>query len=71
MCLGGTMVWALDLDDPTTSQSILNTKLDGLRVIGDNVDLNPDFAQKKLEATQSANNMGLLTFWTDCQADPQ
>ena len=65
------MVWALDLDDPTTSQSILNTKLDGLRVIGDNVDLNPDFAQKKLEATQSANNMGLLTFWTDCQADPQ
>lgn len=65
------MVWALDLDDPDSSQSLLNLQLDQLRSIGDDVDANPAFAKSKLVATQSQNNLGLATFWTDCQADPQ
>jgi hypothetical protein len=65
------MVWALDLDDPKTSNSILSTKFDALRAIGDDVDSNPLFAQQKLAATQTANDIGLDTFWTDCQANPQ
>ncbi|KAI8940612.1 hypothetical protein NX059_001884 [Plenodomus lindquistii] len=69
-CLGGTMVWALDLDDPSTSTSIISTQLQQLRDIGDDVDLNPIFAKAKLASTQKANNIALATFWTDCQADP-
>lgn len=71
LCLGGTMVWALDLHDPKTSKSLLATELDALRAIGDDVDSNPLFAQQKLAASQSANEMGLISFWTDCQLKPK
>ncbi|KAJ4369884.1 hypothetical protein N0V83_005648 [Neocucurbitaria cava] len=70
-CLGGTMVWALDLDDASTSTSLVSTQLQQLRDMGDDVDLNLKFAKAKLASTQKANNIGLATFWTDCQDDPQ
>jgi GH18 family chitinase len=69
--LGGTMVWALDLDDSSTSKSLISTQLQQLRDIGDDVDSNLGFAKKKLATMQKANNIALATFWTDCQAAPQ
>ncbi|KAI4721608.1 glycoside hydrolase [Aureobasidium sp. EXF-10727] len=70
LCLGGTMVWALDLDDPSTQQSVTNLNLDGLRSIGDNVDLNPAFGSQKMRAIRKQNNVNLITFWTDCMKNP-
>ncbi|GAB7351190.1 hypothetical protein MBLNU459_g1634t2 [Dothideomycetes sp. NU459] len=70
LCLGGTMVWALDLDDPSTQQSVTNLNLDGLRSIGDNVDSNPTFASQKMRAIRKQNNVNLITFWTDCMKNP-
>ena len=70
LCLGGTMVWAIDLDDPTTGQSTDNLNLNPLRLIGDAVDTNPLYGRKKLAATSLQNSVSLLTFWTDCSTNP-
>ena len=64
------MVWAIDLDDPTTGESSDNLNLNGLREIGDAVDTNPIYARQKLAATYAQNTINLLTFWTDCSANP-
>ena len=61
----------MDLDDPTSEQSLTNLNLGGMRLLdGDQVDDNPDFALSKLVATQTQNNVNLITFWTECLADP-
>ncbi|KAF2994459.1 hypothetical protein E8E14_002478 [Neopestalotiopsis sp. 37M] len=70
-CLGGTMVWALDLDDPSTSTSVSNLQSTGLKLTGDDVDSNPTFALSKLSAITQQNNIGLVSYWTDCSSDPQ
>ena len=64
------MVWAIDLDDPATGESSNNLNLNGLREIGDAVDTNPIYARQKLAATYAQNTINLLTFWTDCSANP-
>jgi chitinase len=69
-CLGGRMVWALDLDDPNSELSLSNVATSGLSTIGDDVSLNPSFALSKLEATSSQNTVNLLTYWSDCMATP-
>lgn len=71
LCLGGTMVWAIDLDDPATSQSSDNLNLNVLRYMGDPVDSNPLFARQKLGATLEQNSISLLSFWTECSSNPQ
>jgi chitinase len=70
LCLGGTFVWALDLDDSSTGQSSDNLALGGLAAFGDPVDSNPLYARHKLSATDEQNSVSLLTFWTDCSPNP-
>lgn len=46
--LGGTMAWALDLDDPSTLSSQNNLNLGIMRAVdGDQVDANPTYALSK------------------------
>ncbi|MCJ1394843.1 hypothetical protein MMC18_007723 [Xylographa bjoerkii] len=67
LCLGGTMTWALDLDNPTTAEAQSNLALGPLRAIdGDQVDQNPAYARAKLAAAVVSNNIQLITFWTRC-----
>lgn len=69
-CLGGRMVWALDLDDPSSEASLVNLATSGLSSIGDDVASNPDYAMSKLVATSQQNSVSLLTYWSDCMAVP-
>lgn len=66
--LGGSMVWAMDLDP--TRQSVDNLFFQALRNINDDVDSNPVQARLKLHAIQAQNNVNLLTLWTDCSSSP-
>ncbi|CZR61249.1 uncharacterized protein PAC_11145 [Phialocephala subalpina] len=70
-CLGGRMVWALDLDDPSSQASLVNFATSGLTTIGDDVSTNPSYALSKLAATSSQNSISLLTYWSDCMAVPK
>ncbi len=45
-CMGGRMVWALDLDDQSSEASLVN--LAALTTIGDDVSTNPTYAISKL-----------------------
>lgn len=65
------MVWALDQDDPQTSKSLSNLNVNKLKLLGDDVDLNPGFAMKKLSAMTQQNDVNLVTFWTDCMKYPK
>lgn len=69
-CLGGRMVWALDLDDPSSEASLVNVATSGLSTIGDDVSSNPTYALKKVEAASVQNTVGLVTYWSDCAAQP-
>lgn len=65
------MVWALDLDDPSSEASLVNLATSGLTSIGDDVATNPSYAISKLAATTSQNSVSLLTYWSDCMAVPK
>jgi chitinase len=69
-CLGGRMVWALDLDNPDSHTSLANLITGGLSTIGDNVSVNPSYAISKLQATNVQNTVNLLAYWSDCSASP-
>jgi len=56
LCLGGTMVWALDLDTPITSDSVTNLKSYGLS--------SEKVVQEAAVASSNAATMGI--FWTVC-----
>lgn len=59
MCLGGTMVWALDLDTIGSSDSAINNlALSGDKIKGTTVE--------RLAAVTTANSMSLGMFWTVC-----
>jgi hypothetical protein len=45
--------------------------LGGLASIGDPVSSNPAYAMSKAEAVYKQNSMSLLTYWTECSAQPQ
>ncbi|RAK75242.1 putative class V chitinase, partial [Aspergillus fijiensis CBS 313.89] len=70
-CLGGRMVWSVDMDDNTSKQASVNLNAAGLELIGDDVSANPAFAVRKLSATSSQNAVNLVSYWTDCAAEPQ
>ncbi|KAJ5219685.1 hypothetical protein N7468_008889 [Penicillium chermesinum] len=70
-CLGGRMVWAVDLDDVDTKASVSDLTLSGLRSIGDDVTINRPYGLRKLAATKSQNSVNLLAYWSDCAAEPQ
>jgi len=71
-CLGGTMVWALDLADPTTDDSLDNMHIQGMaKYDGQQALSNKRVAMSKYAAIQRQNTVTLQVFWTDCQPDPQ
>ena len=69
--LGGTMAWALDLDDPNTKASQANLNLDAMRELdGHQVDANKRYAVAKLAATTRSNGIQAIMFWTTCSPHP-
>ncbi|OJJ94920.1 hypothetical protein ASPACDRAFT_48368 [Aspergillus aculeatus ATCC 16872] len=52
-------------------QASVNLNAAGLELIGDDVSANPAFAVRKLSATSSQNAVNLISYWTDCAAEPQ
>jgi chitinase len=61
LCLGGTMVWALDLDKPGDDRSINTLIKSGL---------SPDSKWTTLQskrAVRKSNELSLGLFWTACQ----
>ncbi|KAJ8611839.1 hypothetical protein MRB53_037752 [Persea americana] len=70
-CLGGTMVWALDLADANYDRSSLNLIAHGMATIDGNQALqNKQYAGQKYRAIQQQNVIGSLVFWTSCSTSP-
>ncbi|KAJ6032574.1 hypothetical protein N7540_003306 [Penicillium herquei] len=70
-CLGGRMVWALDLDDVNSKESVSDLTLSGLSSLGDDVTINRAYGLSKLASTNTQNSVNLLAYWSDCEAEPQ
>ncbi|KAH8799635.1 glycoside hydrolase family 18 protein [Xylogone sp. PMI_703] len=72
LCLGGTMAWALDLDDPTTSADSLAlnqlSSLTGESIDGSN--LKSQALLRKHAATSTSANAALSVYYTPCGLQP-
>ncbi|KAL6228911.1 hypothetical protein BDW75DRAFT_246204 [Aspergillus navahoensis] len=70
-CLGGRMIWSIDLDNITSKAAVVSLNAGGLELIGDSVTSNPSYAISKLSTTSSQNSVNLLAYWTNCSPNPQ
>jgi len=67
LCLGGTMVWALDQEDKTSRESskdLIGSDLKFPNELGDGTEA---FYQNRAAAYHLQRDYGLAIFWTQCQ----
>jgi len=70
-CLGGTMVWALDLADPANDTSSTNLIIQGMTSVdGSQALSNKVYARQKYAALSKQNSIQLQIFWTPCAINP-
>ncbi|KAF2087339.1 glycoside hydrolase family 18 protein, partial [Saccharata proteae CBS 121410] len=68
LCLGGTMAWSLDLEEPSTRNSSMSLAADRLTMPNENLSSNPSYYQARFAAHNLAKNYEQATFWTDCRS---
>ena len=70
-CMGGTMVWALDLADPKNDTSSTNLIAQGMPGIDGRQALSSKvYAAQKFRAVTQQDSVTLQVFWTDCAINP-
>jgi len=70
-CLGGTMVWALDLADPANDTSSTDLIVQGMASAdGTQALSNKVYARQKFRAISKQSGVQLQVFWTDCSRNP-
>lgn len=67
LCLGGTMVWALDQEDKDSRESSKDLTGNDLKFPGELGEGSAAFYQNRAAAFHLAQDYGLAMFWTACQ----